>query len=381
MRRPLVPLLALALLGCADKTAILVEVTSNDLAVPADVDALRFTVTSDGGHHVDQTFGIDGTWPQTLSVLPAGPEDTSVVLSVTGLRENQPRVRRVVSVAFERGTTRHVSVVLTRDCLDVMCGEGVDCAGGMCAGQPMLDGGVDGGGTVTPDAGHSDAGIDASTSPDAGAADGGAADGGAADGGVDGGVLTPDAGPPDAGPPDAGPIDAGPPPVLIFSEYIEGSSNNKALEIANLGPGPADLSACTLRRYTNGTTAPFDIALSGTLAEGDVFVVCNGGIEMPTLCDLLTGSVSHNGNDAYDLFCGGMVVDTFGQIGFDPGSSGWTSASGLSSVDHDLRRQCTVTTGDTNGIDAFDPSVEWMGSAWVDAATSLTGLGNRSECP
>ena len=89
--------------------------------------------------------------------------------------------------------------------------------------------------------------------------------------------------------------------------------------------------------------------------------------------------MNHNGDDAYDLFCGGMVVDTFGQIGTDPGTE-W-SGGGLSTLDYVLTRQCSVMTGDMNGSDAFDPSTQWMGAAWVDAATSLGGLGNRSECP
>ncbi len=170
-------------------------------------------------------------------------------------------------------------------------------------------------------------------------------------------------------------------PVLFFSEYVEGNSNNKAIEIVNAGGSAADLSTCQLRRYTNGAaTVGGMYAFTGMLAAGDAFVVCNGSLEgAATRCDATSGAITHNGNDAYDLFCGGMVVDTFGQIGTDPGDE-WTGG-GLGTLDYVLTRACTVTMGDTDGSDAFDPSVGWTGAAWVDAATSLGGLGNRSECP
>ena len=38
-----------------------------------------------------------------------------------------------------------------------------------------------------------------------------------------------------------------------------------------------------------------------------------------------------------------------------------------------LRRKCTVTTGDKNGSNAFDPPLEWTGQP-ID---TLTGLGSH----
>src|SRR5690606_27857470 len=153
----------------------------------------------------------------------------------------------------------------------------------------------------------------------------------------------------------------------------------KALEIANIGGMDADLSACTIRRYTNGATTSSNFTLSGTLAGGDVIVVCNSGVDMAaSRCDLITGTINHNGDDAYELECGGVVVDSIGRVGEDPGTA-WTGG-GLSTVDYVLTRRCTVTMGDTDSSDPFDPSVEWEGAPWVDVATSLDGLGHRDEC-
>ena len=168
------------------------------------------------------------------------------------------------------------------------------------------------------------------------------------------------------------------PPALFFSEYVEGNSNNKALEIANLGGSPADLSVCEIRRYTNGSTSPSSVTLMGTVAAGDVFVICNGSIAMPGACDMTSGTINHNGNDAYELACAGMVVDSFGRVGEDPGVA-WMGG-GITTMDHRLTRDCSITTGDPNSMDAFDPSTEWNGTAW-DVTTGFDGLGNRDECP
>ena len=66
------------------------------------------------------------------------------------------------------------------------------------------------------------------------------------------------------------------PAELFFSEYIEGSSNNKALEVFNGTGVPVDLAAggYQIRFFFNGSTsASVTISLTGTVASGDVYVV------------------------------------------------------------------------------------------------------------
>ena len=64
---------------------------------------------------------------------------------------------------------------------------------------------------------------------------------------------------------------------LFFSEYIEGSSSNKALEIYNPTGSEVDLSNYRVIRANNGAVALSDsVVLSGTLADKDVFVIGNG---------------------------------------------------------------------------------------------------------
>src|ERR671916_415889 len=64
------------------------------------------------------------------------------------------------------------------------------------------------------------------------------------------------------------------PTDLFISEYVEGSSNNKAIELFNGTGSPVDLTAggYQLQLYFNGSTTPTNVALSGTVAAGDAFV-------------------------------------------------------------------------------------------------------------
>ena len=58
---------------------------------------------------------------------------------------------------------------------------------------------------------------------------------------------------------------------------------------------------------------------------------------------------------------GDAVVDSIGQVGFDPGTE-W--GSGLTSTaDNTLRRAAGVCVGDTDPSNAFDPAAEWIGFA------------------
>ena len=114
---------------------------------------------------------------------------------------------------------------------------------------------------------------------------------------------------------------------LFISEYIEGSSNNKALEIYNGTGGPVDLATggYDIQMYFNGNpSAGLTIALTGTVADGDVFVIAQSAASAPILAvaDQTQGSGWFNGDDAVLLRKAGVVIDAIGQVGFDPGRSG-----------------------------------------------------------
>ena len=53
---------------------------------------------------------------------------------------------------------------------------------------------------------------------------------------------------------------------LFFSEYVEGWSNNKALEIYNPTGEQIDLSSYSISRYANGGTTPSTTQLTGIIS-------------------------------------------------------------------------------------------------------------------
>src|ERR687894_545568 len=115
------------------------------------------------------------------------------------------------------------------------------------------------------------------------------------------------------------------PTDVFFSEYVEGSGFNKAVEIFNGTGAPVDLAAggYTLELYSNGLSSGPSVALTGTIADGDVFVVSRADADpaLAARADQHAPAVANwNGDDAVALRKGGAIVDVIGQIGVDPGS-------------------------------------------------------------
>jgi hypothetical protein len=172
----------------------------------------------------------------------------------------------------------------------------------------------------------------------------------------------------------------GAPMELFFSEYVEGSSNNKALEIFNGTGSSIDLAAgaYSVQMFFNGsTTAGLTINLTDMVADGDVHVLAQSSASAAILAvaDQTDGAGWYNGDDAIVLRKGATVIDVIGQIGFDPGTE-W--GGGLASTaDNTLRRMSTVLGGDVDGSDAFEPSVQWDGFA----NGTFAGLGSHAVDP
>ncbi len=161
---------------------------------------------------------------------------------------------------------------------------------------------------------------------------------------------------------------------LFFSEYVEGSSNNKAIEIFNPLAVAVNLADYTVRLYNNGAATPnTSLVLSGTLAPGATLVIANpsAGAALLALAQRTSGVCGFNGDDALVLEKGGVVIDALGQVGFDPGTQ-W-SASGVATLDRTLRRKGGIAQGEATATDVFDPSLEWDGFAIDD----FSGLGLR----
>lgn len=148
---------------------------------------------------------------------------------------------------------------------------------------------------------------------------------------------------------------------LFISEYVEGSSYNKAIEIFNDTGSTVDLSTYQLQFFFNGNdTAGRTITLQGTLDSGDVFVIAQDRAEnaLRDLADQTDTSTSwFNGDDAVVLLHNDTIIDVIGQVGTDPGSEWGTGDT--STKDNTIRR--TICEADNNTTDAFDPANQWAG--------------------
>jgi endonuclease I len=140
---------------------------------------------------------------------------------------------------------------------------------------------------------------------------------------------------------------------LLFSEYIEGSGNNKALEIANNTGSAVSLSGYTIKKQTNGAgTWSTGLALTGTLTSGSKFVIVNSLISSAcfstSAANISTTAteLAFNGNDAVGLFKNGVLIDIIGT--FNGGTSNFA-------IDVTLRRKSTVTSPSTS----FNLSTQW----------------------
>ncbi|HHQ4487857.1 TPA: ExeM/NucH family extracellular endonuclease [Aeromonas hydrophila] len=175
----------------------------------------------------------------------------------------------------------------------------------------------------------------------------------------------------------AGPAQA----QLLISEYLEGSGNNKAVELSNLGSDLVDLSQYRLALYANGkpiSESPTNsLALQGTLAPGATLVLANpsASSEILAKANRTSGNLVFNGDDALVLYRGSEIVDSFGQVGVDPGTA-WVSGN-VSTLDMTLRRKATVTTGRTDATGPFDPAQEYVAAPKDDAS----GLGCSGDGP
>jgi hypothetical protein len=153
---------------------------------------------------------------------------------------------------------------------------------------------------------------------------------------------------------------------LFFSEYMEGSSSNKYVEIYN-GTGEAvSLEDYQLKLFSNGAaTATSTLDLTGTLPNDEVLIIYNGSVNATILgiinahgYKILSNALANfNGDDGVGLYVNGTLIDQIGIVGAaDPGSA-WTGtgANGsYSTLNKTLVRTSSVYQGNTTYL--------WTGS-------------------
>lgn len=171
---------------------------------------------------------------------------------------------------------------------------------------------------------------------------------------------------------------------LFISEYIEGNSNNKYIEIFNGTGASIDLSNYKLRLYNNGGSSPDnDVMLSGTLQNNSTIVYknSNASLTLPNGVNATNSTAcAFNGDDAIALFkiSSNSNVDIFGRIGNDPGTA-WTSASN-STLDKTLVRKSSVLGGiATNPSGTGSTAFTTLESEWTQFdIDNVSNLGSHA---
>ena len=141
---------------------------------------------------------------------------------------------------------------------------------------------------------------------------------------------------------------------MFISEYVEGSSYNKAVEIFNPTNTSVSLTGYQLKLYANGNTEPtVTTDLSGVVLAKDVVVLGSTQITadsaLKPLVDIAVSAVNFNGDDYFELVKDGELVDSFGVKGE---RTSWASNT-------TLVRKSSVASGDKNVSDAFVVANEW----------------------
>ena len=171
---------------------------------------------------------------------------------------------------------------------------------------------------------------------------------------------------------------------LFFSEYAEGSSNNKYLEIYNPTNGPVSLALYTMASQSNGANNTDPVAAEwdywndifstdASIGAGETYLIVHPSANAALLDSAdATWNFLSNGDDAWGLMYsaeasfgnGGdwELIDVIGEpYGTDPGS-GWDVAGEANGTrDHTLRRKSQISFG--NGGD-------WAASAGTTAEDS-----------
>ena len=146
-------------------------------------------------------------------------------------------------------------------------------------------------------------------------------------------------------------------PNLFFSEYAEGSSNNKYLEIYNPTSETVSLDNYAFVNTSNGSDGNYEFwnnfASGATIDAGATYVVAHSSAnETIKAAANETRTLYHNGDDGQALVigseCGFTILDRIGDFGDDPGS-GWEVAGVADATkDHTLVRKASVLTGNAD---------------------------------
>ncbi|MDO7536876.1 ExeM/NucH family extracellular endonuclease [Acinetobacter pittii] len=151
---------------------------------------------------------------------------------------------------------------------------------------------------------------------------------------------------------------------LMFSQYVDGSSNRKGLEIYNPDGTTVNLADYEIQQFNNGGTAKTAVfRLQGSLISKQKFLVGRSELQAELGSKVnQVAALSFNGDDAVVLVYKGTPVDHFGRIGERP-EAGWGTA--VSSLGNSFKRNETENPAlSIDATAAFDLDRSW--SAWTN---------------
>ncbi|MGX9462292.1 extracellular exonuclease ExeM [Shewanella sp. A14] len=181
---------------------------------------------------------------------------------------------------------------------------------------------------------------------------------------------------------------------VLISEYVEGSSFNKAIELYNSGDAEIDLTGYKLVRYKDGATVAEDMVVfeaPEVIAAKSVKVILHPSatITVPAATDSIEGDLNFNGGDAVGLLKDGILVDVIGEI---PTLTGWGKDATFQRHLDALAARTTYdsTQWTTLGVDTFtglgsldvaivpDPTVFTCNGATLTNIYDIQGAGDSS---
>ena len=170
--------------------------------------------------------------------------------------------------------------------------------------------------------------------------------------------------------------------AVFITEYIEGSGNNKALEIYNGSKSAVDLSNYTIKQANNGNnwgyTENYIYTFSAAqLAPGATLTICNinSGEQLEPKCNYFaSGSTfNFNGDDGMALFEGNTIID---QIGNQDAVKWSVAGVENATAEHTLRRKTSVIQGTTDWAASAGTNTD--DSQWIVLQQDIfDGLGTR----